>query len=499
MKFRLLYFFISVILLTGCGNKPEDHHSEHHDHMIQYTAYCDRFELFIEADHFVAGEPASIVTYLSSVPGFRAVGDAKIRLVYIINGKEFVPESKASSGKGIYSFSFVPESAGSGILKYNISAGESECELIVNNVEVYGNHEAVHEALEDEAHLEANTSVFTKEQSWKVDFSTGYPRQEAFAQVIKTTGLVQPLSSNEFIVSARTGGIVQFGPGGIYEGNEVGPGQVLFTVSGSSLADNNFSVRYSQAKNNFERSSADMERALSLQKERIIPEKEFLEIKNRFENDRLVYESYRESFNNTGQLVTSPAKGFIIRIMVSNGEYVNAGQTLVVISQNSYLAVRMDVPQRYSSQLHQIKAVRIRKINAGRTYSLEELGGRILSYGKAAGEENFLIPVTLGIESHGEFIPGSFVEVFLEAGDREETLVVPNTAILEEQGVYFVWVQHTPELFEKREIRTGRTDGYRTEVAEGLRADERIVTEGAIYIKLAQATGALDAHSGHVH
>ncbi|MEZ4997204.1 MAG: hypothetical protein R2758_06995 [Bacteroidales bacterium] len=60
-------------------------------------------------------------------------------------------------------------------------------------------------------------------------------------------------------------------------------------------------------------------------------------------------------------------------------------------------------------------------------------------------------------------------------------------------------MQVTPELFEKRLIQTGATDGIRTEVTGGLKDDERIVTKGAILIKLAQATGALDAHSGHVH
>ncbi len=499
MNFRLLFFSISGILLAGCGNSGMDHHSEHEDHMVQYTVYSDSFELFVEADHFVAGEPASIVSYLSSVPDFRAVENADIKLVFLINGMEMLPEQRVSAGKGIYSFSFVPESAGTGILKYNISADESECELLVTNVEVFRNHGELHEAEEHEIHSESNTSVFTKEQSWKVNFSTGFPLKEAFGQVVKTTGLVQSLSSNEYTVPARTAGIVQYGPGGIYEGNEVSSGQVLFSVVGSSLDDNNFSVRYSQAKSNFERSSADFERALSLQKDRIVPEKEFLEIRNRYENDRAVYENYRESFNNSGQAVTSPAKGFIRQILVSNGEYVSAGQSLLVVSQNSFLAVRTDIPQRYSSLLHQIKTARIRKINDDRSYSLEDLGGRILSYGKAAGSENFLLPVTLGIENNGEFIPGSFVEVYLEAGPADESLVIPNTALLEEQGIYFVWVQITPELFEKREIRTGKTDGFRTEVAEGLFADERIVTDGAIYIRLAQATGTLDAHSGHVH
>ncbi|MCK7461958.1 MAG: hypothetical protein MZU84_07820 [Sphingobacterium sp.] len=57
----------------------------------------------------------------------------------------------------------------------------------------------------------------------------------------------------------------------------------------------------------------------------------------------------------------------------------------------------------------------------------------------------------------------------------------------------------TPELFEKREVLPGVTDGIRTEILKGIFENERIVTQGAVFIKLAQSTGTLDAHSGHVH
>ena len=70
---------------------------------------------------------------------------------------------------------------------------------------------------------------------------------------------------------------------------------------------------------------------------------------------------------------------------------------------------------------------------------------------------------------------------------------------MEEQGNYFVYVQVTPELFEKREVKIGTTDGVSTEIQKGITSIERIVTKGAILIKLTQSTGTLDAHSGHVH
>jgi hypothetical protein len=78
-------------------------------------------------------------------------------------------------------------------------------------------------------------------------------------------------------------------------------------------------------------------------------------------------------------------------------------------------------------------------------------------------------------------------------------LTVPNTSLVEDQGIYFIYVQITPELFEKRLVTVGITDGVRSEILSGLDESERIVTRGAVNIKLAQSTGTLDAHSGHVH
>jgi hypothetical protein len=54
-------------------------------------------------------------------------------------------------------------------------------------------------------------------------------------------------------------------------------------------------------------------------------------------------------------------------------------------------------------------------------------------------------------------------------------------------------------VFEKREVKIGTTDGMRTEIKSGISSLDRIVCKGAILVKLAQSSGTLDAHSGHVH
>lgn len=89
--------------------------------------------------------------------------------------------------------------------------------------------------------------------------------------------------------------------------------------------------------------------------------------------------------------------------------------------------------------------------------------------------------------------------MYLKTTANTQALTIPNEALMEEQGNYFVYVQINPELFEKREVFPGATDGLRTELIKGISMNDRIVTRGATLVKLSQASGALDAHSGHVH
>ena len=78
-------------------------------------------------------------------------------------------------------------------------------------------------------------------------------------------------------------------------------------------------------------------------------------------------------------------------------------------------------------------------------------------------------------------------------------VAVPRTAIVEEMGSYFVFVQNSPISFEKRSVELGATDGHLVKVNKGVHKGERIVTKGAVVLKLSQGAAALDPHAGHVH
>ena len=172
---------------------------------------------------------------------------------------------------------------------------------------------------------------------------------------------------------------------------------------------------------------------------------------------------------------------------------------MIMVSQNKTLLLRAEVQQKYAPYLHAITTANIRTTGDNKTYSLEDLSGEILSFGRTTTNDNYLIPVTLQINNTGHFVPGSFVELYLKTETNSQAITLPNSALLEEQGNFFVFVQVTPELFEKREVKVGPTDGLRSEIALGLSQTERVVTRGAILVKLAQASGELDPHAGHVH
>ena len=122
----------------------------------------------------------------------------------------------------------------------------------------------------------------------------------------------------------------------------------------------------------------------------------------------------------------------------------------------------------------------------------------MLSYGKASGGDSFYVPVTFEFDNKGAVIPGSFVEVYLLTRPLEQVISVPTSALIEEQGIFSVYVRLDEEGYEKREVQLGANNGERVQVLSGLHPDEEVVVKGAYQIKLASASNAIPAHS-HQH
>lgn len=159
--------------------------------------------------------------------------------------------------------------------------------------------------------------------------------------------------------------------------------------------------------------------------------------------------------------------------------------------------MRADVSENYFNELGKIRNANFVVSYNNKAYRLADLNGRLLSFGKAADETSFYIPVTFEFDNIGDFIPGSYVEVYLLATPQNNVISIPVSALTEEQGIYFVYLQIGEEEFLKREIAIGESDGKNVRVLSGLSTGDKVVIKGAYQVKLASNSSVLP--EGHSH
>ncbi len=501
----ILAALLATAVATGCHNHahdPNEHGTEEehvHDAKLQLTAYDNQYELFTVATPFIAGEESEVLAHITFLQNFKPLEAGKVTVNLTVNNEEIRQTLDAPTEPGIYKFALTPKQAGSGKMVFDIETAEGTTQITIPDITVYDDeHKAYHEAEEQQA-TSSNGVTFSKEMSWTVDFSTEESRTEPFGQVIRTMAQVQPSQGDERVITAKTSGMVVFPENGMIDGKAVHAGQTLFFIESDDMADNNLAVRYREAESNYNLTKKEYERKQALAKDKIVSEKELLQAKTDFETAEATYNNLRKNFASGRQSVTAPISGFVKQLLVRNGEYVEAGQPVAAVSQNRNLFIKAEIQPRYFSLLENITEANLRMLNDPTVYTLEELGGRLVSYGKSTETDNPLIPVVFQVNNSAKLLPGSFVELYIKTSNSQPAVTVSNLSLVEEMGNYFVFVQLTPEFFEKREVKIGKTDGIRTEILSGIQSGERIVAKGAVLVKLSQATGTLDAHSGHVH
>ena len=315
-----------------------------------------------------------------------------------------------------------------------------------------------------------------------------------FHDVIKVSGSLVAASCDESTIVATVSGIVNHAQH-ISEGMSIQQGTIIYHISSDKLQDGDQAQR---ARINYLAAKREYERAQPLVKEKIITEKEFNTIRTEYENALVAYDAIGKNTTAKGVSVKSPITGYMKECLVKDGDYVEVGTPLMVVTKNQHLYLRAEVPVRYYSSLSSIKSAKFRTQYSDEIIDLASVGGQLMSSGKSAESTSSYIPVTFQLDNPGNIVPGSYAEIFLITGQRDSVLSVPTTALTEEEGVYYVYLQEDAETYHKQEVTLGASDGEFTEVLSGLQGGERVVTKGAINVKLAAAGNAIPEHN-HNH
>lgn len=317
-----------------------------------------------------------------------------------------------------------------------------------------------------------------------------------FHGVIHTSGKVMAASCDETTVVATIAGRIGHGSH-LSEGMHVASGATLYTITsaGMQVADGDPVER---ARIDYEKSKRDYERAELLVKDKIISEKDFQLIKAEYDAALLTYTSVQRNRSKGGVEVHAPKAGYIKQVLVKEGDYVEAGQPLMVITQNQHLYLRAEVPERHWSELKFVKSAKFRTSYSSQLYDITDMGGHIQSYGRSAETSSAYIPVIFEFNNTGDVLQGSYADIFLITDVRRNVLTLPLTALTEEQGIHYVYIQEDEDGYHKQEVALGMSDGERVEILSGLKGGECVVVRGAVQLKLASATSVIPAHN-HNH
>jgi RND family efflux transporter MFP subunit len=169
-------------------------------------------------------------------------------------------------------------------------------------------------------------------------------------------------------------------------------------------------------------------------------------------------------------VLRAPLNGAVRERQVTVGEYRAAGTPVLTIVRTHPLRLQLAVPERDIPGLKPGLTVKVQVEGHGGEYD-----GRVARIGAAIDESNRTLPVEAVVPNPDSALrPGQFATARIIVSDTDTALVIPPDAIVTFAGVEKVLTVEGGLAHEKR-IRTGRREGDRVEVTEGLSGGEMVI------------------------
>jgi len=480
----------------GGGTDQETGLPEHEGTILKHTLFTDHFEFYIEQEPLEVNEEVEIPVHITDLSTYKPCSSGSVTI--LMDGVSVT--SGEPSQPGIFIVPFVPRKDGTFQAEFIYHSDTLE-ESASTTLEVFPPLQDLHDGeSEDIDHFEGSSDEieFLLEQAWISDFMVREIRPGPYHEVIPTSGEIMAMPGEKKNITAGSHGIIRFADPLLVPGSTVQKGQLLFTLTSESIVDDNLMLRYNEAKNRLQKSRSEYNRHLALFEQETISERQFLASRSTYTEDSLRYYSLASNISKDGVRILATVSGTIHELNVSDGEYAEPGKILAILSTNQSLMLRADLPQQYYGYLKQIQTAHFRPAYSDRVFTVKEMNGSLLAAGVSVAENNHYLPVIFKLENNGDLLEGAFAEVFLIAGKKENLLTVPVTALAEEQGGYYVYVQVTGESYRKRPVSIGSNDGLSVEITSGLESGERVVTKGVMLVKAASmSTGAIQAEHHH--
>ncbi|GGK04817.1 efflux RND transporter periplasmic adaptor subunit [Pseudomonas matsuisoli] len=283
------------------------------------------------------------------------------------------------------------------------------------------------------------------------------------------------------------------------EGTEVKVGQQLYQID-----DSVYQATLGSAKATLASAQSLAQRYKQLVSDRAVSQQQYDEAQAAYLQAKADLDQAQINVRYTK--VMAPIAGRIGRSAVTEGALVSNGQTNAMATIQQLDPIYVDVSQSVTDLL----SLR-RDLDAGRLQRAGDNSAKVkllLSDGSTYGQEGTLEFSEVSVdEGTGSVIlravfpnpdrvllPGMFVRAELQAGVRQEALLVPQQGITRNQrGQPTAMVVNASNEVELRDVKTDRAVGNRWLVSEGLQPGDRVITEGLQYVQPGAKVDASEA------
>jgi membrane fusion protein, multidrug efflux system len=250
------------------------------------------------------------------------------------------------------------------------------------------------------------------------------------------------------------------------EGQKVPKGEVLVELDGEQAR-----ADLAVANAALTESASQLKRSRELYSTKVLSDQQIEQIEATHTANQARVASARSRLSDT--VIRAPFSGRVGLRRVSVGSLVAPGTVITTLDDTSSIKLDFTVPERVVAAMRaglEIEATSV--AYPGQTFS-----GRVASVDSRVDPSTRSVIVRAIVPNEqGLLKPGMFMNVRLSRG-ATDVLVVPEEALVPEQGDVFVYVVQDGKV-AKRKIQAGQRTIGSVQVTDGLQAGEMIVIEG---------------------
>ncbi len=170
----------------------------------------------------------------------------------------------------------------------------------------------------------------------------------------------------------------------------------------------------------------------------------------------------------------SPIDGVVLEVYRHAGDVIHKGEAIIHIGKLGILDVHGDLPVAQLDKVRHLKRIEVDFVN----YPHAPLQLPVIAIGGKVNAARQTVPVRLRLDNRTrEFKPGMMVRLTFPGAQHRDALVVPRSALLEEEGVFSVFVLRKDHTVEKRYVTPGIRHDHFVEILSGVKEGEQVAVK----------------------